>query len=171
VRSVLSRCDVLITTGGVSMGKYDMVGAVLERVGFEPVFHKISIKPGKPLWFGMCGSTPVFALPGNPVSCLIGFEVFVRPALAKLEGEPEDTWQDTRLTGRWRGEPTKPNDRQQNLPVRVVRAPDGADDLVPLAWTSSADIVELARAQGLAVIEPGSVAQAGDVVEWRPLAQ
>ena len=171
VRAVLSRCDVLITTGGVSMGKYDMVGAVLERVGFEPVFHKISIKPGKPLWFGMCGSTPVFALPGNPVSCLIGFEVFVRPALAKLEGEPEDTWQDTRLTGRWRGEPTKPNDRQQNLPVRVVRAPDGADDLVPLAWTSSADIVELARAQGLAVIEPGSVAQAGDVVEWRPLAQ
>ena len=170
VRTVLSRCDVLITTGGVSMGKYDLVGAVLERVGFEPVFHKVSIKPGKPLWFGMCGVTPVFALPGNPVSCLIGFEVFVRPALAKMEGEAEETWEDLRLTGRWRGEATRPNDRQQNLPVRVVRAPDGADELVPLAWTSSADIVELARAQGLAVVEPGVVAQPGDVLEWRPLA-
>lgn len=169
VRAVLSRCDVLITTGGVSMGKYDIVGGVLEKVGFEPVFHKVSIKPGKPLWFGMCGSTPVFALPGNPVSCLIGFEVFVRPALAKLEGESTDAWEDARLTGRWRGGATKPNDRQQNLPVRVVRAEDGADELVPLAWTSSADIVELSRAQGLAVVEPGRVVSEGEVLEWRPL--
>lgn len=169
VRAVLSRCDVLITTGGVSMGKYDIVGGVLEKVGFEPVFHKVSIKPGKPLWFGMCGPTPVFALPGNPVSCLIGFEVFVRPALAKLEAEGVDAWEDARLTGRWRGGPTKPNDRQQNLPVRVVRAADGADELVPLAWTSSADIVELSRAQGLAIVEPGRVVSEGEVLEWRPL--
>src|SRR5262249_20359668 len=84
-RDAFERADAVMTTGGVSMGRYDLVGAVLERCGVEPVFHKVAIKPGKPLWFGMRGRVPVFALPGNPVSCLIGFEAFVRPAPARME--------------------------------------------------------------------------------------
>jgi len=170
-RHVLATCDVVMTTGGVSMGKYDLVGAVFERCGVENVFHKVAIKPGKPLWFGMQGRVPVFGLPGNPVSCLIGFEVFVRSALAKMEGADESEWTTRLRLGRWRGAPTKDNPRQQNLPVRVVQAPDGIDDLIPLAWTSSADIVELTRAQGLAVIESGTTVTDGALVPYRPLAR
>jgi molybdopterin molybdotransferase len=168
-REVLDTCDVVMTTGGVSMGKYDLVGQVFERCAVEPVFHKIAIKPGKPLWFGMRGRVPVFALPGNPVSCLIGFEVFVRPALARMEGADESEWRERLRLGRWKGKPTSSNPRQQNLPVRIEQAADGIDELLPLEWTSSADIVELSRAQGLAVIEPGTVRQAGELVAYRPL--
>jgi molybdopterin molybdotransferase len=168
-REVLETCDAVMTTGGVSMGKYDLVGAVFERCAVEPVFHKVAIKPGKPLWFGMRGRVPVFGLPGNPVSCLIGFEVFVRPALAKLEGAAPSEWLERTRLGRWRGKATSDNPRQQNQPARVVQAEDGVDDLVPLEWTSSADIVELTRADALAIVEPGTCARHGDLVRYRPL--
>ncbi len=168
-REILATCDAVMTTGGVSMGKYDFVGAVFERCGVENVFHKVAIKPGKPLWFGMHGRVPVFGLPGNPVSCLIGFEVFVRGALAKLEGADEGEWGARLRLGRWRGAATKDNPRQQNLPVRVVPSGDGVDELIPLDWTSSADIVSLTRAQGLAVIEPGTIVSERSLIPYRPL--
>jgi molybdopterin molybdotransferase len=168
-REVLETCDAVMTTGGVSMGKYDLVGSVFEKCGVEPVFHKIAIKPGKPLWFGMRGRVPVFGLPGNPVSCLVGFEVFVRPALAKMEGADPIEWTERLRVGRWSGKPLKPNPRQQNVPVRIVQAADGVDEIVPLDWTSSADIVELTRADALAVIEPDAVADAGTMLKYRQL--
>jgi len=167
---LFARCDAVLTTGGVSMGRYDLVGAAFERCGVTPVLHKIAIKPGKPLWFGMRGRVPVFGLPGNPVSCLVGFEVFVRPALAKMEGADPSEWRLERVRlGRWMGKATKENPRQQNLPVRVVQGADGVDELWPLAWTSSADIVELTRAQGLAVVEAGTVLVPRDLARYRPL--
>lgn len=168
-RTALESSDVLVTTGGVSMGKYDLVGAVLERCGVEPVFHKIAIKPGKPLWFGMRGRVPVFGLPGNPVSCLIGFEVFVRPALSKMGGAGEAEWSPRLRTGRWMGERTRENPRQQNLPVRVAQGADGVDELEPLAWTSSADITGLTRADGLAVVGAGATVLQGELVPFRRL--
>jgi molybdopterin molybdotransferase len=158
-----------MTTGGVSMGRYDLVGAAFERCGVVPVLHKVAIKPGKPLWFGLHGRVPVFGLPGNPVSCLVGFEVFVRPALAKMEGADPATWTPTLRRGRWSGPATKENAREQHLPVVVEVGDDGVDVLKPLAWTSSADIVELSRAQGLAVVDAGAVARPGDLVRFRPL--
>jgi molybdopterin molybdotransferase len=73
----------------------------------------------------MRGRVPVFALPGNPVSCLVGFETFVRPALAKMEGAPEEI--EPRLRrGRWNGPPTAQNPREQHLPVRVTPGEDGS---------------------------------------------
>ncbi len=157
-----------MTTGGVSMGRYDLVAGVLERCGVEPVFHKVAIKPGKPVWFGMRGRVPVFALPGNPVSCLVGFEVFVRPALAKMEGALDEV--EPRLRrGRWTGGPTAANRREQHLPVRVVPGEDGVDRLEPVKWRSSADIVGLTRADGLAVVASGGVLAPGDLALYRPL--
>jgi molybdopterin molybdotransferase len=160
--------DIVMTTGGVSMGRYDLVGAVLERLGVEPVFHKVAIKPGKPLWFGMRGRIPVFALPGNPVSCLIGFEVFVRPALAKMEGAQGEITPGLR-SGRWAGGPTTENPREQHVPVQVRRGEDGVDELEPIRWRSSADIVGLTRADGLAVVAIGRVLDRGELVLYRPL--
>jgi molybdopterin molybdotransferase len=166
--ALLERNDLVITTGGVSMGKYDFVGDVLERCGVQGVFHKVAIKPGKPVWFGMRGRVPVFGLPGNPVSCLIGFEVFVRPALAKLAGASDEI--EARFErGRWIGAATKPNPRQQNLPVRVARAADGVAELEPLPWSSSADITRLTQADGLAVVEAGDVLARGAMTDYRPL--
>lgn len=168
--AALASCDALITTGGVSMGKYDLVGGVLERLGVEPVFHKVAIRPGKPVWFGMHGRVPVFALPGNPVSCLLGFELFVRPALARMEGALESEQREHVRVGRWLGKANAPNVRQQNLPITVRSGADGVDELSPLAWTSSADIVGLAKADGLVVIEIGAVVEPGALVRWRPLS-
>lgn len=167
---LLESVDVLITTGGVSMGKYDLVGDALEACGVEQVFHKVAIKPGKPVWFGCKGERMVFGLPGNPVSCLVGHEVFVRPALAKLCGEPEPRWVPALRSARWVGANTKPNDREQNIPVSVVQGADGVDELDLVRWKSSADIVGLSRADGLVVVPPSEVLEAGQLVSFRPLA-
>ena len=170
-REALETHDMLVTTGGVSMGIHDLVGGALERVGVVPLLHKIAIKPGKPLWFGQRGATPVFGLPGNPVSCLVGFHVFVRRALARMSGADASEWAEERLPlGRWRGAPLRENARQQNHPVRVHQAPDGLLDLEPLVWRSSADLVGITRADGLAVVAAGQGAHDGSLVRWRPLA-
>jgi molybdopterin molybdotransferase len=170
-RAALETHDALVTTGGVSMGVHDLVGATLERIGVAPVLHKIAIKPGKPLWFGQLGAVPVFGLPGNPVSCLVGFHAFVRRALARMSGVEASEWAEERLPlGRWRGATLKENPRQQNHPVRIKQASDGLVDLEPLVWRSSADIVGITRADGLAVVAAGTSAQDGMLVPWRPLA-
>lgn len=81
-----SRCDVVLTTGGVSMGDYDFVRPVLAASGVEVKFWKVAMRPGRPIVYGTRGSVPFFGLPGNPVSALVGFEQFVRPVLRRLQG-------------------------------------------------------------------------------------
>jgi len=80
------RADVLISSAGISVGDYDFVKDVLNDLGMEMVFWKVAMKPGKPLAFGTIGKKPVFGLPGNPVSSMVSFEQFVRPALLKMMG-------------------------------------------------------------------------------------
>ncbi len=82
--------DLLITSGGISVGKYDLVMETLKALGVEIKFWKINIKPGMPLMFGLYAGKPVFALPGNPVSTLITFLQFVKPALMKMMGYQAD---------------------------------------------------------------------------------
>ena len=81
--------DVLITIGGVSAGDYDLVPRMLVEMGAEIIFHKLAIKPGKPLLFALYKGRPIFSLPGNPVSALVVFDRFVRPALLKMMGAGE----------------------------------------------------------------------------------
>jgi molybdopterin molybdotransferase len=80
------RADVILTSGGVSVGKYDLVKDTLSQLGMRVKFWKVAMKPGKPLIFGTIGNKPVFGLPGNPTSAMISFEQFVRPALLKMMG-------------------------------------------------------------------------------------
>src|SRR5207253_9325659 len=80
------RSDMLVLSGGVSAGKLDLVPGVLRELGIEAHFHKVEMKPGKPVFFGTREATPVFGLPGNPVSALVCFELFLRPGLRKLAG-------------------------------------------------------------------------------------
>jgi molybdopterin molybdotransferase len=88
-RAALERgleADVLVTSGGVSVGPHDLVRRIEAELGVEEVFWRVAVKPGKPVSFGVRGSTLVFGLPGNPVSSLVCFELFVRPALLALQG-------------------------------------------------------------------------------------
>src|SRR5205085_3733290 len=86
-------CDALLTSGAVSVGDYDFVKLVLERVakarGGSSLWAQVAIKPAKPLAFAMLGRVPAFGLPGNPVSSRVSFEVFARPALRKLSGRTD----------------------------------------------------------------------------------
>jgi molybdopterin molybdotransferase len=164
--------DVLMLSGGVSAGKFDLVPAVLAELGVELVFHKVALRPGKPLWFGVKHENDrralVFGLPGNPVSSLVCFELFVRPAIAALGGrgfqDPPSVRACLSHAYEYRG------GRASCLPARVTVAskssavgshqlPLGeplfaaqAGELVVeiLPWHGSADIATLARANGLA---------------------
>jgi molybdopterin molybdotransferase len=163
----LEDADVVLTTGGVSMGRYDLVAEAFLELGVEQVFHKVAIKPGKPLWFGKRDRTLVFALPGNPVSCLLDHEVFVRPALARLEGASVEEI-DLRA-GRWSGPSPRSGPRQQHLPVTLSQDDAGCDLLTPIDWSGSADIVGLSTATALAVVEAGIEVQPGDLLPYRSL--
>jgi molybdopterin molybdotransferase len=91
-RETLTRAldaDVLVTSGGVSVGPHDLVRRVLRDLGVEEVFWGVAVKPGKPISFGVRGQTLLFGLPGNPVSSLVGWELFVRPAVRALQGAAE----------------------------------------------------------------------------------
>jgi len=85
----LESSDVVITVGGVSVGEHDLVRPTLARLGTEELLWRVAIKPGKPFYFGRHGDKPVFGLPGNPVSALVTFVLFVRPALRRMLGHPE----------------------------------------------------------------------------------
>ncbi|MBM3670782.1 MAG: molybdopterin molybdotransferase MoeA [Actinobacteria bacterium] len=85
LEDAFARCDAVLTSGGVSVGDYDYVKAALERLG-RLEWRQVAIKPAKPLAFGVVSDTPVFGLPGNPVSSLVSFELFARPAILKLAG-------------------------------------------------------------------------------------
>ena len=83
------RADVLITSGGVSVGSFDYVRECLDAFGFQARFWTVAMRPGSPATFGMVGHVPVFSLPGNPVASMVTFELFVRPALRKMMGRPD----------------------------------------------------------------------------------
>lgn len=115
--------DVLVTSAGVSAGDRDLVRDVLAELGVESVFWKVLVKPGGPTAFALAGRTPVFSLPGNPVSSLVTFEVFVRPALRKMTGSlrPLKTPVKAILAGPVRKKPGK----TQFLRVMIAPGEDG----------------------------------------------
>jgi molybdopterin molybdotransferase len=88
------KSDMLIISGGVSSGDYDYVRTVLADMGLREIFWKVSVKPGKPVLFGIIGSTLVFGLPGNPVSSMVAFEQFVLPAIYKMKGIRKKPWNE-----------------------------------------------------------------------------
>jgi molybdopterin molybdotransferase len=146
----LVRADLLLTSGGVSVGAYDVVKEVLLRLGTVG-FHRVAMQPGMPQGFGVIGPdrTPVFGLPGNPVSALVSFEAFVRPALRRMIGAPVVTRPvisavtDTDLTS--------PPGKRSFLRVRL-EVKDGAYVVTPVSGTGSHLVAGLARANAFAVV-------------------
>ena len=163
--------DVLVLSGGVSAGVLDLVPEVLAANGVEQIFHKVHLKPGKPVWFGIKqdsrGDRLVFGLPGNPVSSLVCFELFVRPALAGLAGQAFGSIE--RRTARLATTHSRFSDRPTYYPARLFEL-DGQLQVEPLAWKGSADLRTLADANCLALFPPSDREFAvGDAIEVCPL--
>ena len=143
--------DVLVLSGGVSMGKFDFVPQVLDELGVRTVFHKVAQRPGKPMWFGVASSgAAVFALPGNPVSTFVCLSRYVLPALfaawARTPSRPKK-W----LSGaRWRTPRT-----YLFMPVRVEVDDWGRAWAIPRPTNGSGDFTSLAGTDGFVELPPG----------------
>jgi molybdopterin molybdotransferase len=160
--------DVLVTSGGVSVGPHDLVRRILGELGVEEVFWGVAVKPGKPLAFGVRGSTLVFGLPGNPVSSLVGAEVFVRPALLALQGAtvPGPVFSEGRLAAAVRRNPH----RDEFLRAIAVASEKGVL-LDPVRGQESHMIARAAAADALVLAPRGEgELAAGESVRYLPLA-
>jgi molybdopterin molybdotransferase len=169
-RAALERglaADVLVTSGGVSVGPHDLVRGLLRELGVEEVFWGVAVKPGKPLAFGVRDRTLVFGLPGNPVSSLVGGELFVRPALLALQGasEPGPVYRDGRL-----GESVRRNPQRDEFLRARIRQSDDAVVLDPVTGQESHMIVRAAGADALVFAPRGEgELAAGERVRYLPL--
>ena len=164
VRRGLDEADCLVTSAGVSVGDRDFVGDAFAAAGVERVFWRVKQKPGKPLYFGVAAGKPVFGLPGNPVSSLVIFEQYVRPAIRwmrGLEGAGRQ-WLQARAAARIAGAP------KRLTWIRVELAREGDQWRVrPAGAQGSSVLATLARAHGLVTVAPGEVLEPGDPVEVR----
>ena len=141
--------DVLAVTGGVSVGEHDHVKAAFAACGVEEVFWRVRLKPGKPLWFGRRDATLVFGLPGNPLSTLACFLLFIAPALRRLHGEPDAAPRFSRAT---LAAPAKPDDGRTTLLTAVIaRDADGGLVATPTEQQGSHLTGTLAGTQGFVV--------------------
>ncbi len=159
--------DVVITSGGVSVGEHDLVRKVGRELGVRELFWRVALRPGKPLSFGVRGDTLVFGLPGNPVSTLVCFELFVRPALLAAQGarDCKPAFADGRLGAAVRLNPA----RDDLIRVRVARN-GGLPVLTPVPGQQSHQIAVTAGADALARIPAGSgELPAGAEVAYLPI--
>jgi len=166
LRAALERglqADVLLTSGGVSVGPHDLLKRLFDELGVQRVFWGVAVRPGKPLFFGVRGRTLVFGLPGNPVSTLVGFELFVRTALRACEGEadPQPRFAPGRLAT-----PLQRNAQRDEL----VRAHVQSGLVTPVSGQESHMIVRASAANALAFVPRGEGAlAAGDLVSYLPV--
>jgi molybdopterin molybdotransferase len=163
----IANSDVVIVSGGVSVGPHDHVKPALANLGVEEIFWRVALQPGKPTWFGRRGATLVFGLPGNPVSAAVTFSLFVRPALAALQGRADERslYGEAVLAT---AVPRNP-DREQALRVRLERE-DGRLLAVPNGPQGSHIVTSLLGADALALVPPGhDELEAGATVTLEPL--
>ena len=152
--------DILIITGGVSVGKYDLTKLALTELGAEIFFEKVRLKPGKPTVFGRLNKTLVFGLPGNPVSAAVTFYLFVRSAIVRMQGA---TATELRSGFAIVGSDVKAaRDRDSYLPSTLATDRRGYLIAVPLKWQGSSDFIGFARAEALIFVAAGKLIVKGE---------
>ena len=155
-------CDAVITSGGVSMGDFDYVKAVLKRIG-DMQWMQIAIKPAKPLAFGTIDDTPIFGLPGNPVSSMVSYELFARSGLRSMMGFKEP------VRATIKGIAANPISRRIDGKIHYVRViaehEDGATVVYPVSGQGSHMLASMARSNALAVLPDGEGCKAGEQVD------
>ncbi len=164
VKKAVAECDILLITGGVSMGDFDFIPAVLEQSGIKILFSRVNVQPGKPTTFGVHPKCLVFGLPGNPVSSFVQFELLVRPLIYKMMGHnwKQLTWElPLKATYRRRS-----SDRLGFVPVIIT----DEREVMPLEYHGSAHITSLSSAQGLIAIPEGrNTIEKGELVSVRQI--
>ena len=163
LRDAAARCDAIVTSGGVSMGDYDVVKAVLGRIA-DMHWMQVAIKPAKPFAFGTIDGTPIFGLPGNPVSSMVSFEMIARPALRSMMGHPSPM--RTQLVGVTDVDLRRQVDGKTHL-VRVNGAfeDDGRYHVRPVGAQGSHQLAATATADAIVVLPDGSGVVAGADVD------
>ncbi|MGB5849808.1 MAG: gephyrin-like molybdotransferase Glp [Ignavibacteriaceae bacterium] len=161
-----SNIDILITTGGVSVGKFDYVKDIFEELGVEIKFWRANIKPGKPIVFGTFNSGGhsklVFGLPGNPVSSLVNFEIFIRENIIKLYNQPEQEYIEAVL----QNDLKKTDNKRHFMRGVLTKTTDGTYEVSSKYSQSSGSLVEMSKENCLIVIEEETINPAkGKVVK------
>ena len=166
IRSGLEH-DILLVSGGVSMGKYDLVEVVFAEFGVKVFFDKVAMKPGKPTVFGFRDRAFVFGLPGNPVSTMVAFRMFVRPVILSLlkVSEVEPPTLEATLEA-----PAKCDPERAALVPAIVRFESGRYKIQTAPWKGSSDLVGLSRANALIVIpQREGMMQPGESAQFLPM--
>ncbi|MDE0959248.1 MAG: molybdopterin molybdotransferase MoeA [Planctomycetota bacterium] len=147
--------DAIVTTGGISAGDLDHIRDVAREMGDDVQIRKVSMKPGKPLVDGLIGGVPFFGLPGNPAACLVSFEIFVRPALARMEGR-SDGILPQRCGVLKAAKEVPPSDRLRLLRGRATPAADGGPDVIEIPSGQGSHLLGGFAAANCLVIAPAS---------------
>jgi len=159
--------DILLVSGGVSMGKYDFVEEIFSEFGVRVLFDKVAMKPGKPTVFGHRGQTFVFGLPGNPVSTIVSFHMFVRPLILNLL-KAENT--GPRMLQAQLDAPAKYDPARTAIVPALLRFEKGSYRIRTAPWKGSSDLAGLSRANALVVIPQGEgTMQPGEWAEFLSL--
>ncbi|WP_419842009.1 gephyrin-like molybdotransferase Glp [Candidatus Poriferisodalis sp.] len=163
VMSGVSTCDAIVTSGGVSMGDFDYVKAVLDRIG-DMRWMQVAIKPAKPLAFGTVGEVPIFGLPGNPVSSMVSFELFARPGLRSMMGHPDPVRPTVTATA---AEDLMRHADGKTHFMRVLATPAAAGgvEVRSAGGQGSHMLWAMAKANALAVVPDGEGVPAGAPVD------
>lgn len=160
------KCDCIISSGGVSVGDYDFVKDVLSEMGSSMKFWKVAMKPGKPLAFGVIGGKPAFGLPGNPISSMVAFEQFVRPALLKMAGHTRILRK--RLAALLTAD-VKIKPGRMNFLRAELQMTEGGFTVTPLDGQGSGMISTMVRANSFVVVPKDSAGyKKGETVEVQP---
>lgn len=171
VRQRLERaadCDAIISSAGVSVGDHDQVKAALDDMGMRRVFWRVRIRPGSPLTFGLLGGRPFWGLPGNPVSAMVTFEVFLRPALRKMMGHRRP--EVPRILARARKAISSSADLTHFYRVRLSRSAGRVPEVELTGPQGSGILTSMVTADGLLVVPEGvSAIESGEMVEVIPL--
>ena len=149
----VAHVDIILSSGGVSVGDYDYVKKVLVDLGADMKFWKVRMKPGKPLAFGVLNGTPYFGLPGNPVSCMVSFLLFVRPALRKIMGYENLVLPI--VQARLGNDVTAGGDRQHYLRAHVSFE-SGSFRATTVTGQGSGMLSSMAGTNGLVIVEAGT---------------
>jgi molybdenum cofactor synthesis domain-containing protein len=166
LREGSDRCDAVLTSGGVSMGDFDLVKVVLDRIG-RMHWMQVAIRPAKPFAFGLVGATPVFGLPGNPVSSMVSYEVLARPGLRRMAGRPDADLHRVpvpAIVDEEGGLQGARDGRTTFARVQVEMGGDGRHHVRSAGGQGSHQLYAMARAGGLAIVGPGDRVATGDEV-------
>lgn len=165
LRDGVARCDAVVTSGGVSMGDFDYVKAVLDRIG-DMRWMQVAIRPAKPFAFGRVGDTPVFGLPGNPVSSMVSYELLARPGLRRMGGRPDADLHRRAVPAVVEGEGWRGgrDGRVSFVRVRSRFGDDGRLRVSSSGGQGSHQLYAMAGADALAVTPAGTEVVAGDTI-------